>query len=226
MRITPGIIATVSLILGGCAGGGSGSDPTPIVPGSPGAVELLSAAFVGTEGSSVDIILRRNGGSSGSMEVTLLSADQSALGGLDYAITSTPISFADGEVSKTIPIALSNDGLDESDETFTVQLTGGTLGAARSATVTIRDAIRAGRIELTSAVYSTGESGGSVLIGVRRIGGPDGTATTRTASSHRALAAAAATAASPHPLRSASAAPSRSASAAPGAMAAMPRPSR
>jgi hypothetical protein len=41
--------------------------------------------------------------------------------------------------------------------------------------VTIRDAIRAGRIELTSAVYSTGESGGSVLIGVRRIGGLDGT---------------------------------------------------
>lgn len=59
MRITPGIIATVSLMLGGCAGGGSGSDPAPTVPGSLGVVELVSAAFVGTEGSSVDIILQR-----------------------------------------------------------------------------------------------------------------------------------------------------------------------
>lgn len=104
-----------------------------------------------------------------------MSADQSALGGLDYAATSTPISFADDEVSKTIPIALSNDGLHESDETFTVQLTGGALGAARSATVTIRDAVLAGRIELTSAVYSAGESGGSVLVGVRHVGGLNGT---------------------------------------------------
>jgi hypothetical protein len=62
----------------------------------------------------------------------------------DFATTSGRLSFAAGELSKTITVPLIDDAHDENAETFQLQLsnasgTGTTLGAQNVATVTLQD---------------------------------------------------------------------------------------
>ena len=62
----------------------------------------------------------------------------------DYASTSGTLSWASGDTAnKTFSVPITNDTLDEPNETFTVTLTsptgGATLGSPSSATVTIMD---------------------------------------------------------------------------------------
>lgn len=65
-----------------------------------------------------------------------------AFGRCDYATSVDTITFAPGEVSKTISVPIIDDALVEGTETFSIVLsdvTGGTLGAPSTATITIND---------------------------------------------------------------------------------------
>jgi hypothetical protein len=76
--------------------------------------------------------------------VSVASSDGSASAAQDYSAVSTTVSFAAGDaVAKTISVPIADDDAAETDETLTLTLSaatgGASLGARRSATLTILD---------------------------------------------------------------------------------------
>ena len=55
--------------------------------------------------------------------VDYATADGTALAGSDYTATSNSLTFSPGQTSKTVPVPVTNDSLNEDDETFTLNLT-------------------------------------------------------------------------------------------------------
>ena len=70
------------------------------------------------------------------------TADGTALAGSDYAATSGTLTFAAGETSKTVNVAVNADGLAESTESFALTLTNLSIGTLlkASGTATVQDA--------------------------------------------------------------------------------------
>ena len=97
----------------------------------------------------VILTVRRSGGVTGAVDISFQTNDGTATAGNDYVAQSGTLSWGDGDGSpRTITIALTDDGNDESVEDFTIDLTvsGGaslvpppSIGTAGTATVTISD---------------------------------------------------------------------------------------
>jgi subtilisin family serine protease len=121
----------------------SSTEPPP--PANAGTLQFSAAtSSVGESGGSVLITVTRTGGSSGPVGVSYATANGTATAGSDYISASGTLSWADGDTtSKTFSIFITDDSLNELDETFTVTLSiptgGATLGSPSSATVTIVD---------------------------------------------------------------------------------------
>lgn len=97
------------------------------------------------EGESGALTVNRSNGATGAASVDYSMTDGTATAGSDYtATTSGTLLFADGEISKPIPVQALADNIDEGiSQSFTVVLsnaTGATLGAPSAATVKIIDA--------------------------------------------------------------------------------------
>ena len=100
-------------------------------------------------GGTVTVTVTRTGGTDGAVTVNYALTDGTATGGatcaagVDYINTGGTVSFANGEASKTFTVAICNDTLVESSETFNVTLSaptgGATVGTPATATVTITD---------------------------------------------------------------------------------------
>ena len=116
----------------------------------PGTLALSSATYtVGEAGGTVTITVNRTGGTDGEVSVGYSLADGTATGGaacggsVDYVNAGGTVTFTGGQSSQTFTVAICNDTTDESDETFTVTLSGATggatIGSPSSATVTITD---------------------------------------------------------------------------------------
>ena len=61
-------------------------------------------------------------GSSSTLTVAYATADGTATAGSDYTATSGTLSFEPGETSKTIAVPITDDGVDDGGETFTLTL--------------------------------------------------------------------------------------------------------
>ena len=149
------------------------------VASPPGTLQFSSATYsVGEAGASVALTVTRTGGSAGALSADYDTQNISATAGSDYTAATGTVSFADGDTaSKTITIDILDDGVDESDETFQVSLSGSSLGAPAVATVTIVDDDAPGApgtLQFSSATYSVGEAGTSVELTVTRLGGSTG----------------------------------------------------
>ncbi|WP_161628926.1 Calx-beta domain-containing protein [Solimonas flava] len=110
-----------------------------------GSLQLNAATYTVNEGAgTVTISVARNGGSSGAVSVRYATANGTAQAGSDYGATDGTLTWADGDAAvKTFTVAITDDSLDENNETFSVQLSaatgGATLGERTTATVTIVD---------------------------------------------------------------------------------------
>jgi hypothetical protein len=102
---------------------------------NPGTFSVASASASEAQ-SFVDLVVTRSGGSSGAATVSYTLASGTATAGTDFDATAGSVVFLDGETAKTIRVAVVNDTLFESDETFTVTLTGTTAGTIGTATAT------------------------------------------------------------------------------------------
>jgi hypothetical protein len=130
-----------------------------------GAVRLDQATYsVNENATTLSVVVERVGASSNSFSsgasvpatVVINTNGFSASAGLDFAsLNNTVVSFADGEVSKTVQVSILDDGLDEEAEIFTVFLsspTGGLiLGDSGAAAVYILDNDPAGGTADTTA---------------------------------------------------------------------------
>ena len=72
--------------------------------------------------SSTDFTVTLNNPSSRNVTVDFATADGAAVAGSDYQATSGTLTFEPGEVSKTVTVAVTEDNLDESDESFFLNL--------------------------------------------------------------------------------------------------------
>jgi hypothetical protein len=119
-------------------------DPAPPPP-SAGQVAFAAATSSALESAgTVTLNVTRSGGSAGAVTVAYATMAGTATSGTDFTAASGTLSWADGQAgSRSIVVAVNNDTTDESDETFTVTLSGATggltLGSPAAATVTIVD---------------------------------------------------------------------------------------
>lgn len=114
------------------------------------------------DGSAV-LTVARVGGTYGDVSVDFATENGTAIGGSDFVSASGTLSFRDGEAAHSISIALIDDQVAESDESFTVKLsapTGGALlGADSSATVLIVDDDPQPQMNINDVVITEGTDG-------------------------------------------------------------------
>ena len=111
----------------------------------PTGIQLTLANYHAFEGSpTINVVVSRTGDASQSVTVDYATSDGTALAGSDYTASSGTLTFAAGQLSRTIPINVTNDTLYEgANETFNITLSnpggGAVLTSFTSATVTISD---------------------------------------------------------------------------------------
>ena len=150
--------------------------------GSAGVLQFSLTAYSAAEsGGNAQITVTRTGGSSGTVTVDYATADGTATAGADYQATMGTLTWANGVTTpRTFNVTIVDDSDEESDETVGLSLSnatgGATIGARNSATLTINDddMLMPGQLQLSSAVYSVAEDGGTATITVTRTGGSDG----------------------------------------------------
>jgi len=127
----------------------------PIGGGSPILIRALAAApagsfefsaanyAVGENGLVASITINRVRGREGSVTVQFTTSDGTATGGADYTNATQTVIFDNGVISQTIQIPITNDSLDEFNETINLSLSdprgGATIGAQNTAVLTIVD---------------------------------------------------------------------------------------
>ncbi|WP_218933777.1 Calx-beta domain-containing protein [Rubripirellula lacrimiformis] len=164
------------------------NDATPV----PGVLSISpETVSVNEDVGTATFTVNRTGGSDGAVTVNFATANGSATAGSDYTSNSGTLSFADGETSKTVTVAITDDSDVESNETFTVSISGAsggaTLGSVTTSTATIVDndaVVVPGVLSLSPATVSVNEDAGTVVFTVNRTGGSDGAVTVNFATSN------------------------------------------
>ncbi len=131
-----------------------------------GSVELSVDDATATEGDGeVDVTLRLNAPTASPVTVDFATTFGTATAE-DFAATSGTATFASGQTSTTVSVALTDDMLDEDQESFVVTLSNASTGTITDAeaAVTIVDDDEAPTLSVADA--SSSESDGSVTITV------------------------------------------------------------
>jgi len=131
-----------------------------------------STAAVSESAGSLQLTLTRTGTIDGVATVLVSTRDSTARAGTDYTALNTTVSFAAGESSKTVDVALINDSVIETRESLSVLLSaptgGGVLGASAVSTVSIIDDDVA--FAMAATAFAIGENTNMVVLSVRRSG--------------------------------------------------------
>jgi subtilisin family serine protease len=172
---------TVNLTLGSPTAALLGTQRTgvlTIVSDDQSGVFVLSAgSYSVDEGAgTAAITVTRTAGLAAGVSVRVSTSNGTAVAGQDYtAISDLPLTFAGGETSKTFNVAITNDTINEADETVILTLSspsaGASLGDPATATLTIQDNDAPGTLQFGSSTYSVNESSASVSLTVTRTGG-------------------------------------------------------
>ncbi|WP_455209182.1 Calx-beta domain-containing protein [Kaarinaea lacus] len=182
---------TVSLsnVTGGAVLGATTTTTVTITENDPippaGILQFNAATYsIGEAGGSLTVTVTRSNGSYGTVTVGYSTMDGSATASNDYSPVGGLLTFADGVTSQTITVPILEDTLYESNELFSIQLSGVTggasLGAHSSATITITDndpVPPAGTLQFSGVNFNVQENGVNITITVTRTGGSFGTVT-------------------------------------------------
>jgi hypothetical protein len=109
-----------------------------------GALQFSAVAYsVSEAGPTATITVTRTGGAASGVTVDYASSDGTAAVDSDYTVAAGTLTFGAGVLSRTFTVLITNDALDEPNETVLLalsNLTGGaTPGAQGTATLTIVD---------------------------------------------------------------------------------------
>jgi hypothetical protein len=124
------------------------------------------------EGASLIFTVTRSGATN-AVTVNYATASGSATSGADFTALSGALSFAAGDLAKTITVATSDDVAVESTENMTVNLSGATGGAivtTASGVGNISDNDSAISAAFSINDVSVGESGGSLVFTITKSG--------------------------------------------------------
>ena len=116
----------------------------------------------------------RTGGVASSVTVDYAVGEGTATGGVDYTLLDGTLTFAAGQTTALIRLALADDTLVEADEMFVLQLrnpTGGaTLGTPNMSTIVITDNDRSATLQFSAATYTAVEGAGNAIVTITRAG--------------------------------------------------------
>ncbi len=129
-------------------------------------VQLSGDVAVGEAAGSATITATLSGPSAATVTAPITSAPGTA-GAADFTALSATLTFAPGTTLTTTTVAITSDGLDEADETFSVQLgapSGAGLGAPSGATITINDDDPTPTVSLSAAAQTVDEAAGTVTV--------------------------------------------------------------
>lgn len=154
---------------------------------------------VSEDAGSLALVIRRTGGSRGTVEVAYETVEYDdsvndratamGSGGTgDFRPMSGTLVFAAGETRKSVSVPVADDTEQEGDHVFGFRLTDvsrGKLGKPASAEVTIDDddgqsgggEPAAGSFRLSASSFDVSEGGGALQVTVNRVNGSDGAAT-------------------------------------------------
>lgn len=130
---------------------------------------------VGEWQNTVTCVLRRVGGTGGSVTVRFATEDGTATSGQDYAGQTNLIVFADGEAVKSVTLTIYDDTLVEETETVRLTLSdpgAGTLWAEAILNLLSEDTSIG--FQVADFVVNENVAGGQAVIRVVRTGGTDG----------------------------------------------------
>ena len=85
-------------------------------------VSVADARVEEADGATLDFVVTLDRAASGPVTVEYATADGSARSGDDYTAASGTLTFAAGEMSKTVAVTVIDDSLDEGEETLTLTL--------------------------------------------------------------------------------------------------------
>lgn len=150
-----------------------------------------ASVSVNENAGTAKLTINRVGGSTGSVSVDYVTANGTATVDTDYSLVNGTLTFADGEVTKTISVPIINDNLVEPSEALQVVLSNPLKGttpdnsllssngfsAITSATVSIRDdeVSAPGKFQFRQNTASVREEAGFIDISVDRVLGQKGT---------------------------------------------------
>ncbi|CAN5580159.1 hypothetical protein BH10ACI3_BH10ACI3_20670 [soil metagenome] len=125
----------------------------------------------GTTNATFNVML--SGLSGNTVTVNYATSNGTATAPADYTATSGIVTFAPGEVSKLVTVAVVGDTLVEPNETFNLNLSGATNATITDALGigTITDNDIGGSMQFTAATASVNEGAGSITVTVSRTGG-------------------------------------------------------
>ncbi len=163
---------------------------TPSVIQFSSSTLTVSASEGNTTGAALSFTVERTGNTAETATVAfaVTGTGTNPASTSDYSVqTTSPISFAASETSKTITVNTVPDTDVESDETFTVTLANpggngqlGTSNLSATGTITNDDSApqtTAGAIQFASTTYMGSEGGTDPIFTLSRTGGDDGTVT-------------------------------------------------
>ncbi len=171
------------------------SSSSVITPRNPaGSIRFTIDRFsVEEDKGPAKLTLIRAGGGEGIVSVQYRMKDGTAQGGLDYVDEIKELTFAKGETSRIFFVDIIDDGDDEGNHKFTIELFGpeggATVGVPSEATITIEDddSVSAGddtsTITFSAGAYSVNEDGESLTVTVERRGSNDAAASVQYATS-------------------------------------------
>jgi uncharacterized delta-60 repeat protein len=163
----------------GLPGATVSDDVTLNVTTVPGSVSINDVTISeGDSGAKVATFTVTRSDGTAAIDVNFATSDGSATtADNDYVATSGTLHFAAGVKSQTISVTIDGDSTIESDEAFSVNLSGATNGAAIShgsatGTITNDDAVPAGSVSINDVTISEGDSGSKLAtFTVTRSGG-------------------------------------------------------
>jgi hypothetical protein len=138
---------------------GSAECPDP----NAATVQFSAAEYsVAENGVKATITVTRSGATSGTAQVSYATSDGTATAGNDYTANSGTLTFGPGETEETFDVLITNDSLDEVDESVTLTLSeptnGASLGSPAVATLHITDNDAPPTVQFSSDSYSVNEA--------------------------------------------------------------------
>ena len=135
---TPGVCTSDGRMLGG---------GLSVTVRGPVALAVADAEVDEAEGARLDFTVSLNRSSNTEATVDYATSDGTATAGSDYTATSGTLTFAAGEMSKTVTVTVLDDGHDEGSETMTLR-----LSSPSPTRVKLADAEATGTINNTDAM--------------------------------------------------------------------------
>jgi CSLREA domain-containing protein len=138
-----------------------------VVPG-PGKLTFSAATYPANENTGTrTITVNRTDGDVGTITVDYTTSDGTATASQDYTATSGTLTFLTGETVKTFDVQITNDAIDEPNETFSVTLSNQSptagIGPYGSAVVTIVDNDNPPQIVISNTSVTETNAGSSAM---------------------------------------------------------------